>query len=25
MSTFGHERRANPFVGEDAEIDWPEA
>jgi glyoxylase-like metal-dependent hydrolase (beta-lactamase superfamily II) len=25
MSTFGHERRDNPFVGEDAEIDWPEA
>ena len=25
MSTFGHERRDNPFVGERAEIDWPEA
>ena len=25
MSTFGHERRDNPFVGEGAEIDWPEA
>jgi glyoxylase-like metal-dependent hydrolase (beta-lactamase superfamily II) len=25
MSTFGHERRDNPFVGEDAETDWPEA
>jgi hydroxyacylglutathione hydrolase len=25
MSTFGHERRDNPFVGEGAEIDWPDA
>jgi glyoxylase-like metal-dependent hydrolase (beta-lactamase superfamily II) len=25
MSTFGHERRDNPFVGERAEIDWPDA
>jgi glyoxylase-like metal-dependent hydrolase (beta-lactamase superfamily II) len=25
MSTFGHERRDNPFVGEGAEFDWPDA